>query len=79
MLTNPTDKDSNRKLDNTTVDKLGKVGTITVLLHRIKNIRWPRAMRFVQPKQADIPHSVSKFGAVPERNVQALGLSHHGE
>jgi hypothetical protein len=72
------EEDSARELDKATDDRLKKTGTITVLFHRVKNIRWPRAAGKKAPEKCDISHGVSKFGKVPEKSLKALGLSHHG-
>jgi hypothetical protein len=69
----------NRELDRVTSDGLRHAGTVTVLLHRIKNMSWPRRRRAVVHNSEDINHGVSRFGAVPEQSVKDLGLSHHGE
>ncbi|KAH4957629.1 hypothetical protein HBH77_120090 [Parastagonospora nodorum] len=72
------DQRNNRELDQVTADRLSKAGTITVLIHRIKNIKWPRA-RASKVKASDIAHGVAKFGAMPANKVNALGLTHHGD
>jgi hypothetical protein len=73
------ERDNQRKLDQATTDKLSKTKTITVILHRIKNIRWPRKSRApIVHEPAAVPHGVSKLGTIPEKAVQKLGLSHHG-
>ncbi|KAF1850025.1 uncharacterized protein K460DRAFT_381892 [Cucurbitaria berberidis CBS 394.84] len=52
------EQDSTRRLDKATEEKLKQTGTITVLFHEIKNIRWPRSSG--QTPQA--MNGVSKFG-----------------
>jgi hypothetical protein len=40
---------------------------------------WARGSSMkMAPEPTDTSHSISKFGMVPEKAVQALGLSHHG-
>ncbi|EAT87833.2 hypothetical protein SNOG_05442 [Parastagonospora nodorum SN15] len=58
------DQRNNRELDQVTADRLSKAGTITVLIHRIKNMRWPRA-RASKVEASDIAHGVAKFGVMP--------------
>ncbi|KAH3956417.1 hypothetical protein HBI70_068090 [Parastagonospora nodorum] len=72
------DQRNNRELDQVTADRLSKAGTITVLIHRIKNMRWPRA-RASKVEASDIAHGVAKFGVMPANKVNALGLTHHGD
>jgi hypothetical protein len=71
------EKDHGEKLDEATSNILSKAGAITVLLHRIKNIKWPRRARNATAEKANIPHGVSGFNTVPEKCMQKLGLSHH--
>jgi hypothetical protein len=69
------EQDSGKQLDTATAERLSRAGSIVVLLHRVKNIRWPRRAR---PEASEMPHNISDFGAVPEKSMRALGLSHHG-
>ncbi|KAJ4378253.1 hypothetical protein N0V86_005953 [Didymella sp. IMI 355093] len=69
------DLNSRQELDQATLKRLKCTGVITVLIHRIKNIRNPRRSLH---STSDKPHGITKFERVPEKAVKDLGLSHHG-
>lgn len=71
------DTNNDQELDQATTDRLRSSCVITVLVHRIKNIR-ARAVRRTTRAAGDQAHGISKLGRVPEKVVKDLGLSHHG-
>ena len=64
-------------MDTLTEDKLNKAGTITVLFHRIKNIKRLRASKRLAASRHNITHGLTKFDKLPEKTVERLGLSHY--
>lgn len=75
MLIQIPDLNSHTELDQATIERLKSTGIITVLIHRVRNIRSRR--RSTRPAEGQ-PQGMSKFGRVPDKAVQDLGLSHYG-
>ena len=73
-LTRALDLNSRRELDEATTKTLWSTGIVTILVHRVKNIRTGASGRRTRSVQAQL----SELGRVPKKAVQDLALSHHG-
>lgn len=71
------DLNPHAEIDEVTKKRLTSTGIVTVLIHRVKNIRSRRSKRTAQTTEA-LPHEVPKLGPVPKEAVKDLGLSHYG-
>jgi hypothetical protein len=75
-----TENDGGKKLDEATAHRLSKAGIITIILHRVRNLRRPRKLRLPVAENGNVAHSVwvqdctreelAETGSVASRRVR---------